>query len=283
MQDQIPFPSYSLKLMRACVEKSNDMAKTLLQNADVLSMLFSILKDNRTEIYDSVLQSTVGIFSNLVPSKDLKLILLCEQDFLGDVASLIETANSYLGNHSYEMSHLLLQLLDILNHILKKVEEPVKRVLSSKGARKTGSPSANDTEQLLQETKHLSKLDGILMNLLIAHDSDIQEWACRCLYLSAELYGGSQDECNLTIDNIESLVSAVKSSGLGSRKRQKLLLRILKRFLQTNEFCQQYAMESPALKDLSQGLLSSTKDSTDQDSKSVRQMATDLIEKWTKK
>ena len=68
--------------MRACVEKSNDMAKTLLQNADVLSMLFSILKDNRTEIYDSVLQSTVGIFSNLVPSKDLKLILLCEQDFV---------------------------------------------------------------------------------------------------------------------------------------------------------------------------------------------------------
>ena len=316
LQDQVPLPAYSLKLMRACTDKSRDLKQTLIKNTGIFCQLLDLFKMHRSECHSggsSVLRYTVGILNDLVADKSVDVLFVCRQGFLDEFTSLfVDVVVGVAGNNTttnYDVSHLLLQLLDIMHHILKKIEQSIKRVLSSAAnsnnnndnkraseaaeSQRTpnsgggaGDLSKEDIEELLQGANVLSDLNGLLMNLLVSEDADLQEWACRSLYLSAELFGGGggnnnqqqeaaadQGSC-FTPDNLRCLYQATRAA---PRKRQKLLVRIVKRFAATNSKCRQLVVtSSPPLsfKELFEELVALKGD--DNDTKSVRNVAAEL-------
>lgn len=311
LQDQIPLPAYSLKLMRACTDKSRDLKQQLIKNTGIFCQLLDLFKMHRPEYQNggsSVLRYTVGILNDLVADKTADVLFVCRRGFLDEFALLFVdvVADSNGDASSFDVSHLLLQLLDIMHHVLKKIEQSIKRVLSSANSNRGGlgqsqrTPhsgsdlSKEDVEELLQGANVLSDLNGLLMNLLVNEDDDIQEWACRSLYLSAELFGGggsgdkssekndgadNQHHVSLscfTPDNLRYLCQATKAA---PRKRQKLLLRIVKRFVSTSSKCRHLVMSSSSVsssqfKELFEDLVTLKGD--DNDTKSVRNIATEL-------
>lgn len=260
----------------------------------------------------SVLRYTVGILNDLVADKTVDVLFVCRRGFLDEFAMLFVdvVADSNGDASSFDISHLLLQLLDIMHHVLKKIEQSIKRVLSSAASNRGGASSGQsqrtphsgvtstasdlskeDVEELLQGANVLSDLNGLLMNLLVSEDVDIQEWACRSLYLSAELFGGGGDSNQhndeegvdnqqqgssscFTPDNLRFLCQATR---VAPRKRQKLLLRIVKRFVSTSNKCRHLVATSSSstqFKELFEELVTVRGD--DNDSKSVRNIATEL-------
>ena len=183
------------------------------------------------DVSSTVLQSTVGILNNILSYKHIDfmsiykpiLIEYLTTTFIEVAASIDEEMNSN------NVSPILLQLLDTLHHVLKNIELSVKNVLGNKN-QVVDMNLKQRVETMLHESKVLSELNGILMNLLIFDDNDIREWTCRCLLLSAELYGGKYEEC-FSDENIECLCQCLRDSPW---KRQKLLLRIIRRFINSN-------------------------------------------------
>lgn len=276
LQDQDPLPAYCLKLLHACSEKSRDLLKLLLDKG-IMPTLLNILQTHQGDVKSSVLQSTIGIMNNVMSEKEIDFIKLAKDglfDILSsiflDVASAVEDD----GNESI-VSNLLLQLLDTLNHVLKNIETAVKKVLSHKQQQQqqlANSTYKQTVEKLLHKGKVLAELNGILFNFLVYDDPDIQEWACRCLYLSAELFGSDNEDC-FTKDNLECLCIAVKSS---PRKRQKLLLRIIKRYTTSSlKFRDIVVTRSLKFEELLKDL--SNVEAVDNDSKSVKNVSNELL------
>ena len=289
LQDQVPLPAYSLKLMRACTDKSREMKQQLVRDTAVFRQLLDLFAAHRSQFrHGSVLQHVVGILNDLIADKTADVMFVCRHGFVDEFASLFVDVAATLEDDStdngYDMSHLMLQLLDIMHHVLKKIEQSIKRVLSSASSQRVQSGGSTvssssapdvtkeDVEELLQRTNVLCELSGLLMGMLSCDDGDIQEWATRSLYLSAELFGGSTpDEC-FTDGNLNALREAIRTS---ARKRQKLLLRILKRFMNTNEHCRTQVTGSVSFKELFDWLFTSLK-GDDNDTKSVRNVASEL-------
>jgi len=263
--------------MYACTEKSRDLLH-MLMDKKILVTLLNILQNNQNDVNSTVLQSTIGIINNIVSDKDLDFVYICKEGLIESLTSVFLDVTSALDDdaNANVVSHLLLQLLDTLHHILKNIEAAVKRVLSGKQPSDSLQvhpklSSKQEVEELLQQGKVLSELNGILMNLLVYDDSDIQEWACRCLYLSAELFGGNHEDC-FTPNNLDCLCTSIK---MVARKRQKLLLRIVKRFVGSNTRCRQIIKDNVSFKELFKGL-GELKDE-DNDSKSVRNVSLELL------
>ena len=186
-------------------------------------------------------------------------------------SAFIEVSGVLDENSSDSVSPLFLQLLDTLHHVFKNIEIAVKSVMHSKRESKVSS-SAQDVEALLRDCKVLCELNGVLITLLCFEDDDIQEWSCRCLYLSAELFGGEYEDC-FADENLESLTEAIQSS---SHKKKKLLLRVVKRFVTSNPTLLEVLRSNGEL------LLNCIKELgsipvTDSDSKIVQTIATELV------
>ena len=273
LQDQHPLPAYCLKLLHACTEKFPHVIKTLL-NRNLISTLLTMLQSHQGDINSSVLQSTIGIFNTFLSNKDVNFISLCKMGFIEYLTSaFIEVASRIEEDiNTNSVSPLLLQLLDTLHHVYKNIELSVKNVLVNK-LQTDGTSSKQDVEDLLQEGKALCEINGILINLLVFEDNDVQEWSSRCLYLSAELYGGEYEPC-FTDDNLEYLCQAIRN---GTRKRQKLLLRIIKRFVTSNSNLENiFKSYDGELKNVLESLLAT--ENADKDGKNVRNVSAELLE-----
>ena len=130
LQDQIPLPAYSLKLMRACTDKSRDLKQKLIKNTGIFCQLLDLFKMHRSEYQNggsSVLRYTVGILNDLVADKTADVLFVCRRGFLDEFAILFVdvVADSNGDASSFDVSHLLLQLLDIMHHVLKKIEQSI--------------------------------------------------------------------------------------------------------------------------------------------------------------
>ena len=95
----------------------------------------------------SVLRYTVGILNDLVADKTADVLFVCRRGFLDEFAILFVdvVADSNGDASSFDVSHLLLQLLDIMHHVLKKIEQSIKRVLSSANSNRGGSGQSQRT------------------------------------------------------------------------------------------------------------------------------------------
>ncbi len=129
---------------------------------------------------------------------------------------------------------VLLPLLDSLNNTLKFVSREVRKALQAKT--EAGPESEAQTqlaEKLLVESKPLVDMTGVLINFLCHEDPDVRDSVCRCLYLVVELFGGIYEDA-LSMENMECFAEALSTA---DNKKQKQLLRIIKRLISSNSQC----------------------------------------------
>jgi len=276
LQDTEPLPTYCLKLMYSCTEKFPKIIEQLLQQ-DILSNLITMIQSNSPrQVSKTVLQSTIGILNNIVSYKHINFLTLYKpvlieyltSTFIDVVATIDEDADA-------SASSILLPLLDTLHHVLKNIEGLVKSAFGSKGEENGDGDGEfkGKVESILQEAQVLSELNGILMNLLTFDDNDIREWTCRCLLVSAELFGATYDDC-FTDENIECFCQALRDA---PPRRQKVLLKIIRRFITSNSSLEEVFRnsETSVLKTLENLLSGNT--STDTDGKNVKNLAQELL------
>uniref|UniRef100_A0A4W3I764 Uncharacterized protein n=1 Tax=Callorhinchus milii TaxID=7868 RepID=A0A4W3I764_CALMI len=100
-------------------------------------------------------------------------------------------------------------------------------------AQKSGSgEDTQAAENLLLINKPLTDLISLLIHLLASDDPDVFEGSTQCLSLMVQLYGGENQD-SMSPENIESFADALISRQ--DPKQQKLLLRIIKRLVSSNE------------------------------------------------
>lgn len=118
-------------------------------------------------------------------------------------------------------------MLKILDSLLKYVSDFVKRALQAKKIAGSTDSIAVQAENLLRTNKSLVTICPFLMSLLLNEDNDVSEYACKNLWVIMQLFGG---ECKdlLNQDNLNILKNALFNS---NSKRQKILLRIIKRIM----------------------------------------------------
>ena len=194
-----------------------------------MSSLLDILQTHQNDTNSATLQSAVGLLNVIIMKEELDFPWLCKLGLIEYLTSVfMEVASS-----KEEDTSLLLQLLDTIHQAYKRIETAVKSVLLNKPSSLLNKDllfEKSDVEKLLKLSKGLCELNGIFINLLVFDDDDIKEWACRCLYLSAELFGGENDSW-FTVNNVAILFQAISAS---DRKRQKILLRVVKRYVTSN-------------------------------------------------
>ncbi|EDO33899.1 predicted protein [Nematostella vectensis] len=234
LQDQDPLPSYAIKLLTPFIERSPDIISTFIEQG-LLQNLSQIITSHAGEGNLVLLQGIIGLLDCILCSKNLDMRALYQQGLIDSVTSLfvdvVAIVNGNTECSSEELSAILLPLIDTVNNILKFVSKEVRLALQAKAEADANSAEMTcEAEVLLLDTKPISDLTGLLINLLCFTDPDVQEWSCKSLYLVAELFGGACEDVMSTA-NISCLAEALECS---DDKRCKQLLRIIKRMVSSN-------------------------------------------------
>jgi hypothetical protein len=129
------------------------------------------------------------------------------------------------------VTETLIELLKIADNLLKYVSEFVKKALQAK---KTSAPNdgiANQAEKLLHSNKPLVATCSFLISLLVNEDPDLNDLSCKILWIIMQLFGS---ECKDLVnqENINILLASILNS---NSKRQKILLRIVKRLITSDK------------------------------------------------
>ncbi|CAO2633161.1 Serine/threonine-protein kinase ULK4 [Lemmus lemmus] len=125
---------------------------------------------------------------------------------------------------------LLASLLDILLGMLTYTSRVVRQALQ---AQKSGSRGdIQVAEDLLLLSKPLTDLINLLIPLLPSEDPEISEASSKCLSILVQLYGGENPD-SLSPENLETFANLLVTKE--DPKDQKLLLRILRRMVTSNE------------------------------------------------
>lgn len=138
-------------------------------------------------------------------------------------------------------SQLLQASIDTLNAFLKYVSDVVRKALQAKKAtERAGSASVSTTstldtsaleaEQLLLNAKPFTELLALMTQLLVHADPDVSETALKALSNIASLYGGEYTNA-LAAENLPFYCAALRSA---EAKKQRMILRILKRLINTD-------------------------------------------------
>ena len=234
LQDQDPLPSYGLKLLLSFLERSPDIIHSVVKQ-ELLATISQILQSRTGRLDRGMVLSMVGLLDCMVCAKDVDISELFNQGLIDSLVSLfvdtadIQNDHTLPENESYVA--ILLPLLDSLNNTLKHVSREVRKALQTTA--ESGSESTVQTqvaEKLLVESKPLVDMTGVLINFLCHEDQNIGDSACKCLYLMVELFGGIYQDA-LSSENIECFAEALSTADF---KKQKQLLRIVKRLLSSN-------------------------------------------------
>nr|XP_034324271.1 serine/threonine-protein kinase ULK4 isoform X2 [Crassostrea gigas] len=232
--DQEPLPSYGLKLLLTLLDQNGGFVKQFEQQG-LVSVIFQVMMDHQSNPLNSSMQSIAGILNCLVAHKDTNMKDLYEQGLIDYFTTLffdVTTACLDTEDHAdNKIAHSMLQnLLDTLHSMFKYVSEVVRKALQNKKAGgEGGNREAEEAEQLLLTNKSLTDLTTILTQLLCFEDTDIQDFSTKCLSLLVQLFGGENKD-SMTPENMEYYSKALKKS---DAKKQKVLLRIIKRLLST--------------------------------------------------
>ncbi|XP_072268377.1 serine/threonine-protein kinase ULK4 [Pyxicephalus adspersus] len=229
-----PVPVYALKLLVPLTEYSPAFIRDI-EDSNLVSYLFQMILTHQDNVLGNAIQNVISLLNNLVLHKGTNMKLLYEQGLVHHVSNLIvETSALYLEVDDKirlkTANAQLLQLLDILHCMLKYTSGVVRLVIQ---AQKNGQEAdAQAAEDLLLVNRPLTDLISLLIQLLPSEDLEIFENTSQCLSLMAQLYGvDSQD--SMTTDNMESFAQVLLMRR--EPKHQKLLLRVIKRLITSNE------------------------------------------------
>ncbi|XP_061443577.1 serine/threonine-protein kinase ULK4 isoform X2 [Rhineura floridana] len=229
-----PVPAYALKLLVALTEYS-PICTSLVEQIHLVPTIFQVILDHQDTLLGNTMQSAVAVLNNLVSCRKTNMALLYEQGLVHHICNLlIETATLCLNaddkRNTKTTNVLLLSLLDTLHHMLIYTANIVRLTLQ---AQKSGTGGDTQTaEDLLLINKPLTDLISLLIQLLPSEDTEIYENASQCLSLLVQLYGGANMD-SMSPENMDSFVEVLQCKK--EVKDQKLLLRIIKRLITSNE------------------------------------------------
>uniref|UniRef100_A0A8C9DSQ3 Serine/threonine-protein kinase ULK4 n=1 Tax=Prolemur simus TaxID=1328070 RepID=A0A8C9DSQ3_PROSS len=229
-----PVPAYALKLLVAMTEHNPTFTR-LVEESKLIPLIFEVILEHQESILGNTMQSVIALLNNLVTCKDSNMKLLYEQGLVTHVCNLFtETATLCLDmnnkNNNEMAAALLFSLLDILHGMLTYTSSVVRVALQ---AQKSGSQgNAQAAEDLLLLSKPLTDLISLLIPLLPSEDPEIFDVSSKCLSILVQLYGGENPD-SLSPENVETFADLLVSKE--DPKEQKLLLRILRRMITSNE------------------------------------------------
>lgn len=232
LQDQDPLPSYALKLLLAFLEHSPNFSELIIDKG-IVAILGDILDRHDGDVSGATVQTIISLLDCLVSSSASDLWRLYEQGLIDHLSSLFVSASAMINENHVErdFSEVLLPLLDTVYGIMKYSSKAVREALQAKSSGDEVAVSlTKKAECILLEGKPLMELTGVLIQFLCHEDPDIQEWSLRCLYQVVELYGGAYEDA-MTSENLACLAQALLAS---DTKRQKQMLRIVKRLVSSN-------------------------------------------------
>nr|XP_056713038.1 LOW QUALITY PROTEIN: serine/threonine-protein kinase ULK4 [Euleptes europaea] len=229
-----PVPAYALKLLVALTEYSPAVT-SLLQEIHLIPTVFQVIMEHHGMLLGNTIQSAVAVLTNLVSHKSTNMALLYEQGLVHHVCNLlIETATLCLDvddkSNIKTANALLLSLLDILHHMLMYTANIIRLTLQAQKSGTGGDTQA--AEDLLIINKPLTDLISLLIQLLPSEDTEIYEKASQCLSLLVQLYGGDNMD-SMSPENMGSFAEVLQCKK--EVKDQKLLLRVIKRLITSNE------------------------------------------------
>ncbi|BFZ15632.1 hypothetical protein BsWGS_18671 [Bradybaena similaris] len=234
--DQDPLPSYALKLILTLIEHDASFIKQI-EGHGLIAVIFQVLADHQNNALGRVMQAVVALLNCLVTHKETNMKDLYEQGLIDQITNIFfDVWNSVCegegGGKDVKTSvMMLLTLLDTLNAILRYVSEIVRRALQVKNKGGNGAQKEAELgEQLLMMNKSLTDLTSLLTQLLCYEDTEIQDLSLKCLSLLVQLFGGESRDA-MTSDNMECYCKALKVS---EPRKQKVLLRVIKRLLNTD-------------------------------------------------
>ncbi|CAI9736110.1 serine/threonine-protein kinase ULK4-like isoform X4 [Octopus vulgaris] len=228
--DQDPLPSYALKLFGVLLDHSPGFIKYIEKHC-LITVIFQVLIDHQHNPVSSAVKTIVKILRCIVGHKETNMSDLYEQGLIGHLIGLISELNPTCmepGNPSYKVSvEMLHDLLDTLHGNLKYISDVVRKVIQAKKHGSEDIIDNNRAEQLLLVNKAFIDVNPLLIQLMCHADCEIQEVATKLLSLTAQLFGGECQDA-LTDENMMFYCKALK---IADSKRQKLILRIIKRFV----------------------------------------------------
>ncbi|XP_075442815.1 serine/threonine-protein kinase ULK4 isoform X6 [Ascaphus truei] len=209
--------------------------KMVIEESKLVPVLFQVVLTHQDNVLGNVIQNVISLLYNLVAQKDTNMKLLYEQGLVHHVSNIIiETAALYL--EADDKSQLktanaqLILLLDILHCMLKHTSGVVRLVIQAQKSDQGGDTQA--AEYILLINKPLTDLISLLIQLLPSEDLEVYENSSQCLSLMVQLYGGDTQD-SMSPDNMESFAQILLSKR--EPKQQKLLLRVIKRLITSNE------------------------------------------------
>uniref|UniRef100_A0A7N9CKK1 Serine/threonine-protein kinase ULK4 n=1 Tax=Macaca fascicularis TaxID=9541 RepID=A0A7N9CKK1_MACFA len=229
-----PVPAYALKLLVALTEHNPTFTR-LVEESKLIPLIFEVTLEHQESILGNTMQSVIALLNNLVACKDSNMKLLYEQGLVSHICNLLtETATLCLDvdskNNNEMAAALLFSLLDILHSMLTYTSGIVRLALQ---AQKSGSgEDTQAAEDLLLLGKPLTDLMSLLVPLLPNEDPEIFDISSKCLSILVQLYGGENPD-SLSPENVEIFAHLLTSKE--DPKEQKLLLRILRRMITSNE------------------------------------------------
>ncbi|XP_052237565.1 serine/threonine-protein kinase ULK4-like isoform X3 [Dreissena polymorpha] len=240
--DQDPLPFYGLKLLLALLESNGGFIRQF-QQLGLVSVIFQVLLDHQNNPLSSAMQSIAGILNCLVGHKETNMRDLYEQGLIDyfttiffEVSAACFAGEDQAGVDSKVVLSMLQTLLETLHGLFKYVSDFVRKALQvGQQAKKAGgeasSKETEDAEHLLLQNKALTDLTSLLTQLLTHEDTDIHDLACKCLSLLVQLFGGEHKEA-LSPENMDFYSKALKKA---DAKKQKVLLRVIKRLVSTDK------------------------------------------------
>uniref|UniRef100_F6YIH9 Unc-51 like kinase 4 n=1 Tax=Xenopus tropicalis TaxID=8364 RepID=F6YIH9_XENTR len=229
-----PIPVYALKLLVPLTEYSSDFIRLIEENK-LVPVLFQVILEHQDNVIGNVIQSAILLLYNMVARKETNMKLLYEQGLVHHISNMIvETAALYLDvddkSRLKTTNAQLVLLLDILHCMLKYTTDVVRLVMQAQRSGQGGDPQT--AEDLLLVNQPLTDLMSLLIQLLPSEDLDIYENTSQCLKLMVQLYGGDNQD-SMSPDNMESFAQVLLSKR--EPTQQKLLLRVIKRLITSNE------------------------------------------------
>ncbi|XP_054046792.1 serine/threonine-protein kinase ULK4 isoform X5 [Rissa tridactyla] len=231
-----PVPMYALKLLVALTEHS-PASVSLVEETRLFPVLFQVILEHQNSILGNTMQTVIALLNNVVANKSTNMMLLFEEGLAHHICNLlIETVALYLEaddkSSTKTANALLLSLFDILHCMLMYTANIVRQTLQAQKSGAGGDTQA--AEDLLLVNKPLTDLISPLIQLLPSEDAEIFESASQCLSLLVQLYGGNSQE-SMSPENMDSFAEVLKSKK--DTRQLKLLLRIIKRLITSNEKC----------------------------------------------
>ncbi|XP_074999294.1 serine/threonine-protein kinase ULK4 [Calonectris borealis] len=231
-----PVPMYALKLLVAVTEHS-PASVSLVEEIHLFPVLFQVILEHQDSILGNTMQTVIALLNNMVANKSTNMMFLFEEGLARHICNLLtETVALYLEaddkSSTKTANALLLSLLDILHCMLMYTANIVRQTLQAQKSGTGGDTQA--AEDLLLINKPLSDLISLLIQLLPSEDTEIFESASQCLSLLVQLYGGNSQE-SMSPENMDSFAEVLKSKK--DTRQLKLLLRIIKRLITSNEKC----------------------------------------------